>query len=133
MREIKFRAWYENKMIQSSGTVNSYSREKFFSCLDDSAIIMQYTGLKDKNSREIYEGDIVRLNYPEPLVGTAVFRHDEDFVDGEWGMKWMGWVIEDGKKAGKDLMPNANHFSCESNREVIGNIYENPELIEKKE
>lgn len=78
----------------------------------------QYVGRKDKNKREIYEGDIVRtgkddIGDPEPMIGQVIMR------DGSW-------LIENEKK-----QEAIDLFSEITSREVIGNIYENPELLEK--
>lgn len=101
MREIKFRAWdlLENKMyyfdfddlLTGNAPVNS-------TCLDYE--LMQYTGLKDKNGKEIYEGDIIKAD--GVLYDTVAFVL-KDMMQGNW----------------KNL----------ENKEVIGNIYENPELV----
>lgn len=72
MREIKFRVWYKDKMWLPEG-IQSYSdfmvsalggvffmnEPGYYNGKDHSAVLMQYTGLKDKNGREIYEGDVV--------------------------------------------------------------------------
>jgi uncharacterized phage protein (TIGR01671 family) len=84
--------------------------------------IMQYTGLKDKNRVEIYEGDIITINHP----------YKE--------RSWTGEVVYDGYKfnGGGFFF---SHFDDPSSLfsegtkyiEVIGNIYENPELLQKEE
>ncbi len=60
-REIKFRAWdkWNNKMIQphDGDFIRWHSMSNWRDCLD----VMQYTGLKDKNDNEIYEGDIIKI------------------------------------------------------------------------
>ena len=72
---------------------------------------MQSTGLKDKNGTEIYEGDIVKNIYDEIYV-----------------VKWFdaGFHLEEKYNGGFDYFEL--HFG--DNKEVIGNIYENPELLE---
>ena len=120
MREIKFRAWVEeeNEMM---------SVEEIIFCevggvaeingwWDDSRfILMQYTGLKDKNGVEIYEGDILR---------------------------WYGYEVKGGKQIRPekllvvaDYIRDAHKVLCitegtDQTVEVIGNIHENPELLE---
>ena len=72
---------------------------------------MQSTTLKDKNNVEIYEGDIVKNEYAETYV-----------------VKWLdaGFYLEERYNGGFDY--SELHFG--NNKEVIGNIYENPELLE---
>jgi uncharacterized phage protein (TIGR01671 family) len=126
MREIKFRAWNSEKKtmrihdvvvcngkqvipVQTSG--NDYWDATWEECEN---ILMQSTGLKDKNGVEIYEGDIVKYNLSFP-VGEIVFNrdrftpiYDRSSYD-EWELDF--WRISD---------------KCE----VIGNVYETPELLD---
>jgi len=125
-REIKFRVWdkknecfikdddysgpiADSEWININELIKMYERTGF--------ILMQYTGNKDKNGKEIYEGDIVK--------------------DGKWisiiewdGFSWVDTIIgkrdsEDGRTAILDENETANF-------EVIGNIYENPNLLKPK-
>ena len=120
MREIKFRAWHkvEKKMSKPFGLGEEIVRDKNDEYLglvyEDDLIIMQYTGLKDKNGREIYEGDIVR--FKDGLIAKVEF-------DPEFGAFVV--VSED------DVVPLYRLMRLEP--EVIGNIYENPELLEGKD
>jgi uncharacterized phage protein (TIGR01671 family) len=78
-------------------------------------VLMQYTGLRDKNGREIYEGDILRV----------------DWNDARYLVHNIGPVIWDDDNAcwqlGEGGSPKSDSRQC---MEVIGNIYENPELLQ---
>lgn len=133
-REIKFRAWCEsNKEMyypdniyefhidnNSVGFYPNYDKEEHFSFNtipsehEKQIIVMQYTGLKDKNGKEIYEGDILNFgnnNYVQVIFDNGSFNvFDEP----------LGWDFD------SDIIPIKTDFRyCE----VIGNICENPELL----
>jgi len=110
MRELKFRAWFEDIGMQ-------YNYNPLHSCDN----IMQYTGLKDKNGVEIYEGDIV--HWFDGEIGAVVWS------DGD-----CEYMMDDKLIAGFgsfDTEPVLNGLQSSKCRyyKVIGNIYENPELI----
>jgi len=135
MREIKFRAWeknlkeiipvheinFENRMI------NTNSAWRFFNEIE----LMQYTGLKDKNGKEIYEGDIVSAE----SYGSAMARHHgRDVISKQ---KLYGIRFERGSFRLYDLKENhwvaiIDHhvMSKVSELNIVGNIFENPELLE---
>lgn len=109
MREIKFRVWDESSAImRSQNEYNAVVVDCFF---NSDLVLMQYTGMKDKNGKEIYEGDIVKIAYgiekPYKEIISEVIYDD-------------GYEVDIGRLA-------SFHNVCE----VIGNIYENPELLEK--
>lgn len=123
MREIKFRAWDNiTETMSPASTLNQLltSATRLGVTLDGSMTLMQYTGLKDKNGVEIYEGDIMESRYL-PLSE----RDYRKFV-----VESLGWAFvatpEDRYPDNSQSNFFANHAS---NFEVIGNIYENPELL----
>lgn len=132
-REIKFRAWDGKKMylpeytdkedfhLLADGTIvetHEYGveRHELTSRRGDNWKVMQYTGLKDKNGKEIYEGDIVGgATHPQLIKWdtrtTTQYGHGDSTTTVFIGFSYGDW----GKTA-----PEI---------EVIGNIYENPELL----
>ena len=118
-REIKFRAWdgermwdfFENTRYFISPTSGKVFDTKWGKFLDWK--LMQYTGLKDKNGKEIYEGDIVQ--HTNGWTGVIIWNQDDCAFISEsiHDKKETAWLAED-------------------IQEIIGNIYENPELLEKK-
>lgn len=129
MREIKFRVWDEEEKTmwrhENIGYINFYDkviwlRHGGFLDMDyNPCTLMQYTGLKDKNGKEIYEGDIVSLFY-ETQISEVRFNSKY----GCWEVKVQLSI----HSQGWDLL--GNHLG---ESEVIGNIYENPELLEVEE
>jgi uncharacterized phage protein (TIGR01671 family) len=128
MREIKFRAWQDNGMVYQPMSGN-YAATRFFGFLYEDAPTMQFTGLKDKNGIEIWEGDIVKVHYFYEALGEGLGVYEaEKEITGEIAFQEMGLWIECGNKeeGGYLLLINGLH---EESFEVIGNIYENPELL----
>ena len=115
MREIKFRAWdvVYKKMIFSDVMIEINGKLKFTSNVwtnnhnDYSFKLMQFTGLHDKNGKEIYEGDIF---IQDRYVMVMQYKQDE----------------------ARFQLDNNDHVTSSyfQELEVIGNIYENPELLE---
>lgn len=128
MREIKFRAWdtHLNKMIPEKD--GFYLGSVYSEIMGgDEYPLMQYTGLKDKNGREIYEGDIVTAWRPRPrhlpkdpfkkiqVTGNVVYEPPAFFlIIGVYDDR--NWI---------EFEHNAEPY------EIIGNIYENLELLNK--
>ena len=123
MREIKFRAW-DRILKKMTYEVSMKLREcEYINILDMFTILnqrydfMQYTGLKDANGKDIYEGDIVEAwSEGEKAIGKVKQR-----IDGLWLM-YPAW--QSGKIWG--LMPNKER---KTTVKIIGNIYENKELL----
>lgn len=137
MREIKFRAWNMTvkKMFYPKDVGISISKECVLItesgnvCFDfNQNEIMQYTGLKDKNGVEIYEGDILRCTV-EWSGGMSMYNnevgfgiHTDDTVEGD--MIYNGFYLCDGE--------NTRGINTYQDIEKIGNIYENKELLKGK-
>ena len=133
MREIKFRIydkelkethieelqdlceddiWYDGETEVWSVLEDCNNKQKRF-------VALQNTGLHDKNGKEIYEGDILKLtNGGEIRIGKVIYEYSGFTID----------VINMNKPYGRVCFSMPKRYI-----EVIGNIYENPELLERKE
>lgn len=125
-REIKFRAWdkIEREMIdnliswEKNGDIshdNHFNSDippfRGYMWNSENLEIMQYTGLKDKNGEEIYEGDIIKV------------------------LNNLSYVYYDNGGFRTNILLKSSLMYLADNKvkiEIIGNIYENPELLEKK-
>jgi uncharacterized phage protein (TIGR01671 family) len=94
--------------------------DDFFFVLNDFEL-MQFTGLKDKNGNEIYEGDVVQDESKMPQI----IRFGECY-NKEAGIEFHGWYVEDIKTK----EPFAFSAGDGEVSEIIGNIYENPEKLQ---
>lgn len=117
-KEIKFRAFQDGQMLVSPISSN-YGLARFFGLLYEDAPIMQFTGLHDKSGKEIYEGDIIKMgDNPECWFSPRVV----EFINGSWmGRSCRIYTNQDKR----DYQGDSN----QNNWEIIGNIYENPELL----
>ena len=132
-REIKFRAWDTNSGKMADIDMRAYLEphglnETIEQHTKDGLVLMQYTGLKDKNGKEIYEGDILRIG-----------EDDEDDRAEIVKVEWLERYPRNGAEMCAFMLVGAwdkefAHFYDYAfcGLEVIGNIYENPELLEKK-
>jgi uncharacterized phage protein (TIGR01671 family) len=119
MREIKFRYWNGNRMMPQESFINHLN--KYVARNDDK--LMQCTGLKDKNGKEIYEGDIVGI------TNTYTIEDEKQKIFFKWGCYCI--YDEDGFEQPLYSCTNENGTDHEGSHfvQVLGNIYENPELI----
>ena len=136
MREIKFRVWFENvkrcekkgdeiiwhtesyydydPIINNNGLLDVESGWDIFGNSDENYFLEQYTGLKDKNGKEIYEGDIVddgyshicKIRWSEHFTAFEAINENDGYMTNIWFIAKYG--------------------------EVIGNIHENSELLKKE-
>ena len=135
MREIKFRAWdKENKVMINAifvGLGKVYGMTKTFKPskeLED-VILMQYTGLKDKNGKKIFEGDIV-IASKMPYYWEFVKSVNKGLV--VYNNHTASYRIKlDNYHSSTIGESDTVKFNPVSKYEVIGNIYENPELLDK--
>ena len=131
-REIKFRAWdKESKLFENP--INDYHTFQWYQ--KDRFVLMQFTGLHDKNGKEIYEGDLIKVldrDWPSQLTEFPEMNHQQylDHISSICEVRYVkdgfrliqlkgrGYYYDNvGRENGRDVF------------EIIGNIYENPELL----
>ncbi len=113
-REIKFRFWCGGEILPDYQLLShkEHGIQTINGILDGIVRwhVMQYTGLKDKHGKEIYEGDIVTLSYDTNALGTIEWAEEHGGFSIDWGSEVVYTLDVVGLK-------------------IIGNIYENPELL----
>jgi uncharacterized phage protein (TIGR01671 family) len=134
MREIKFRAWDKihknmiyvlNHFLYYDGMIRAIGGENW-SAPRENYVLMQATGLKDKNGKEIYEGDIVRIDDDLFEDNGAGKICAVEFGRGTFDLgayQFVGWHCG-GDHSAQDVLLNDTVF-------IIGNICENPRLIQE--
>jgi len=144
MREIKFRAWDEvskqmgavkgfqfgdDGLISTDIWLHDEVKNAKYWVTRAFPVVMQYSGLKDKNGKEIYEGDFLIDDDSEPCRHRIVWMEDkarwelETLMDESGAWDYGEFPLEDqiSYETGKENMLDSF--------EIIGNIYENPELL----
>lgn len=114
MREIKFRCWLPsfeqmNYRVVMNGEINEILNK-------EGPVYMQYSGLKDRYGKEIYEGDIIKNESGEgyDILSVVAYKKGVFCIDANDELDYIEYPLYE--------------WNCEA--EVIGNIYENPELLE---
>jgi uncharacterized phage protein (TIGR01671 family) len=144
MREIKFRAWdKEEKVMWQPLTLDQIIRadwefetkpyeytlpwKDYMWSQHDKTVWMQFTGLKDKDGEEIYEGDVIEFSEPSNV---------SDWSDPDPSRRVVQWDSENSRFTFYWIdgsLQTSGYTYCEKNTEkimsVIGNIYENPDLL----
>ena len=117
-REIKFRGWsYDEKEWMNPATIEVWDKTGVLKAFyGGEYVIEQWTGLKDKNDKEISEGDIIKSEYYDKPAGFVAYNE-----------KTGGYQID-----GLDGAPVTCFNFGASPYVVIGNIHENPELLDAK-
>ena len=140
-REIKFRAWdkkgkttlsprelnfggmYLNLFLGRIVTINYSPNVEEAEDVENDLIPLQYTDLKDKNGKEIYEGDCFRL--AQNTIGTVKYVNEY----GAFMVEYLGNKLNSLVKDFNFAMPDDNAVLEANELEIIGNIYENPKLL----
>ena len=134
MKNLKFRAWDKRTKLMNDVTTIDLEQEIVFyhnwkyghskTIPFSDVILLQYTGLKDKNGVEIFEGDIIDKGYHnfsiENQIGCVEFNQGGD-SDGWAHGDWLGWITNN-----YDSLLDV-HEHCA----VLGNKFEHPELLEE--
>lgn len=128
-RQYKFRAWDGKKMqydfnIDCEGEIFILELEyhEIMQHFKPNWILMQFTGITDKEGIEIYEGDILEITKSDMLYGNFSSTHKVEYVEQSGKFHLIGTLYD-------NMAEGINNISGKNCSKVIGNIYENPKLL----
>ena len=144
MREILFRGkrvdngewvegFYSPARLPIVGEIGHFINENGYRAIEvKKETVCEFTGLTDKNGRKIFEGDIVCTRY---RTGEICCSGDVQFSHGVYGAEWLRNKKNKSMVGGWGQLHNLRRFDDDiiNDIEVIGNIYDNPELLEDEE
>ena len=125
-RELKFRVWCKGTSTNANFNKprwilpTDFILLKYYRCFQDviesdDFVVHQYTGLQDRDGKDIYEGDILEYQSSDSEFSTCIVRWTQEYEDNH-----PGFVI-------------TNNYSQYGKPKIISNIFENPELIKTNE
>ena len=115
-REIKFRAWYmpfgskdprQEMLHRRASSILSFAEMN-----PEAYIVEQFTGLKDKNGKDVYEGDLLKIKYP--------FSDNDEICEVKWSNSDAGFIIG-----------NFQFWKVVPKSVVVGNVHEDKDLLEE--
>ena len=115
-----FEEWHTGNIVKEpDGLYIRDIKENVMAYIDDESTICQCTGLKDKNGNLIWENDICNYYNPEDKDGIGIIKND-----------YVLWI--DGTISMRHKMTPLFYLQCKDEWEVIGNIFDNKELLERE-